>query len=54
MSALFSHDSDTVAPRRKVHPSTTLPVGDQSFVSQARESMQPPFSHCMQNKEVLP
>lgn len=41
MSALFSHDSDMVAPRRKVHPSAALPEGDQSFVSQTRGSMQP-------------
>lgn len=35
MSALFSHDSDMVAPRRrKVCPSAALPEWDQSFVSQ--------------------
>lgn len=41
VSALFAHDSDMVAPRRRVHPSGTLPEGDQSFVSQTRVSMQP-------------
>lgn len=49
----FLMNSDMVAPRRKVHPSAALPEGDQSFVLQTRESMQP-FSHCIQNKEVLP
>ena len=38
---MFSHESDTVTCRRKVHLPESLPERAQTFVSQTRESMQP-------------
>lgn len=40
-STLFSHKSDTVTGRRKVHLPESLPEGAQTFISQTRESTQP-------------
>lgn len=55
MSTLFSHESDTVTHRRKVHFPESLPESAQTFLSLKPESpCSLPLRCCLQNKEVLP